>query len=164
MKRLSETEFKSILLSELNKADSKAHSKTNFFELLRTKYSIHKGRALELHKKYYSEWSKLREDGMNTGIQDAAKEQAKNGIKTKIERQLHIQKQIEDIQNDIERGIMEDYFIIGGKVQAVNKIMNAETKAYLRKTIKELYAELNKMDGSYDKSDEPQTTVKIIIE
>jgi hypothetical protein len=148
-KRISDTEFKQKLLSELKKEDSKAHSKTNFYELLRTKYSIHKQRALELHSKYYSEWANLRESGLSKGIERNAIKEAESGLKSKLEKQLHIQKQIDEIQNDIDRGVLEDYVVVGGKLQVVNKIMNAETKAYLRKTIKELYAELNKMDGSY---------------
>lgn len=71
------------------------------------------------------------------------------GLKSKLEKQLHIQKEIDGIQSDIDRGILEDYVVLGGRLQTVNKIMNAETKAYLRKTIKELYAELNKMEGDY---------------
>ena len=71
------------------------------------------------------------------------------GLKSKIERQLHLQKQIDDIQADIDRGIVEDYIVVGGKLQIVNKIMNAETKAMLRRTITNITAELNKMDGSY---------------
>jgi len=86
-------------------------------------------------------------------------------IRSFLEKKEHIQKMIDDIETDIQRGIVEDYFTVQGKVQIVNKIMNAETKAYLRKTIKELYAELNKMEGDYAKlEDPPQTTVKIIIE
>lgn len=72
-----------------------------------------------------------------------------SGLKSKTERQLHLQKQITDIQNDIDRAIIEDYVLIGGKLQTVNKIMNAETKAMLRRTITTITAELNKMDGSY---------------
>ena len=149
MKRLSDTEFKKILFSELKKEDSIAHSKTNFFKLLRTKYSIHKGRALELHDRFYSEWANMRDKGLANGIVRAAEKEAQMGLKSKLERQIHLQKQIDDIQSDIDRGIIEDYIIVGGKLQVVNKIMNAETKAYLRKIMKELTAELNKMDGSY---------------
>lgn len=76
-------------------------------------------------------------------------EAVKQGLKSKIEKQLHLQKMIEDVQADIDRGIMEDYIVISGKLQTVNKVMTASEKAYLRKTIRELYAELNKMDGDY---------------
>jgi hypothetical protein len=48
-------------------------------------------------------------------------------------------------------------FVIGGK------IMEYPSEPDHNDKIKAI-AELNKMDGSYDKSDEPQTTVKIIIE
>ena len=72
-----------------------------------------------------------------------------DGLKTKIEKQLHLQKQIDDIQSDIDRGIVEDYIVVGGKLQIVNKIMNAETKAMLRRTITNITSELNKMAGDY---------------
>ena len=48
-KRLSDEEFRDILFSELNKGNEKAHLKTNFYELLCTKNSVAKGRALKLH-------------------------------------------------------------------------------------------------------------------
>lgn len=76
-------------------------------------------------------------------------EARKSKIMTSFERQEFLQKQINDIQDEIDRGVLEEYVVVAGKLQLVNKIMNAETKAYLRKTMKELLAELNKMDGSY---------------
>ena len=86
-----------------------------------------------------------------TAEQEVAKEVEvrKSKIMTSIERQEFLQKQINDIQDEIDRGVLEEYIVVGGKLQVVNKIMNAESKAYLRKTMKDLLTELNKMDGSY---------------
>lgn len=76
-------------------------------------------------------------------------EARKSKIMTSIERQEFLQKQINDIQGEIDRNVLEEYVVVAGKLQLVNKIMNSETKAFLRKTMKDLLSELNKMDGSY---------------
>ncbi len=76
-------------------------------------------------------------------------EAVKNGLKSKLEKQIHLQKEIDAIQSDIDAGVMVDYYYADGIPTACDKEMNAETKAYLRKTIKDLYAELNKMEGNY---------------
>lgn len=62
--RISDEQFRELLIKELAKPDNKANLKTNFFELLSTKYSIHKGRALELHDRYYSEFAKSKNEGL----------------------------------------------------------------------------------------------------
>jgi hypothetical protein len=145
-KRISEAHLKSVIRAELSKGNTK---KTNCYELLRTRYRLTKSTFLKTFDVVHSHWAKLKEKGESEGIVAAVREAAKNGLKSKFDKQLHIQKQIEDIQADIDRGILEDYVLIAGKLQTVNKIMNAESKAYLRKVIKELYAELNKMEGDY---------------
>lgn len=79
----------------------------------------------------------------------AARQAAKNGLKTKNDRVLNLQRQVDDIQADLDAGVLVDYVIIQGKVQKVNKEMNAETKAYLRKTMKDIQAEISKIEGDY---------------
>lgn len=54
-KRISNAQFKELLIKELAKPETKAHIKTNFYELLQTEYSINKQRALKLHDLHYSE-------------------------------------------------------------------------------------------------------------
>lgn len=94
-----------------------------------------------------------------TAEQEIAKEVEvrKSKIMTSIERKEFLQKQINDIQDEIDRGVLEEYIVVGGKLQVVNKIMNAKTKAYLRKVMMDLLAELNKMDGSYAPAKVAQT-------
>lgn len=139
-----------VLKSELRKLFSKGITqKSNAYEQTRTKFKMTKQRFWNMFDVVHADWAKLKDKAESEGIIEATKEAAKTGLKSKLEKQLHIQKEIDSIQADIDRGILEDYVIVGGKVQVVNKTMNAETKAYLRKTIKDLYAELNKMDGDY---------------
>lgn len=74
---------------------------------------------------------------------------AKKGLKSKNERVMLLQEQIEGILDDLRSGILVDYMVIGGSLQKVNKIMPADTKAYLRKTIKDIQAEISKIEGDY---------------
>lgn len=152
MKRLSDTEFKKLLLSELKKTESKAHSKTNFFELLRTKYSIHKGRALELHDKFYSEWAQLREQGLNKGIEQSGIDDAKKGIKTKQERMLYLQQAVEEMKAQLS-GMVKFTFMVGNAIKHSHTgdffMLPIEKQLDIRAKIKEYTAELNKMGGDY---------------
>lgn len=77
------------------------------------------------------------------------KEAVKQGLKSKLDRVLLLQKQVEDIQADLESGVSIDYVILQGKLQKVNKEISATDKAYLRKTIKDIQAEISKMEGDY---------------
>lgn len=118
-------------------------------------------RTFDRHWKTANEQQKERQDKASRAADkvyiETKVEAVKTALKSKLEKQLHIQDQIDAIQSDIDRGILEDYVIVGGKLQVVNKVMNAETKAYLRKTIRELYAELNKMEGDYAPAKVAQT-------
>jgi hypothetical protein len=129
--------------------DTGERGATNFYELLRTKVQLSKERCLQMYPIVESEWVKFKDNIVSVEREATIIEAAKNGLKSKFEKQLHIQKQIDEIQADIDRGILEEYAVISGQWEMVQKVMNAESKAYLRKTIKELYAELNKMCGDY---------------
>jgi hypothetical protein len=145
-KKLSETQLKSEILSFLNSVNG---SKTNFYELKRTKFHLAKQKTLKIFTQVQSEWVKIKEQAQNEAMVESTKEAIKSGLKSKIERQLHLQKLIDDIQKDIDRGILEKYIVVDRKVQVVNAVMNAETKARLADTIKGLHAELSKMEGDY---------------
>ena len=138
------------LKSELRKLFSKGTTqKSNAYEQTRTKFKMSKQRFWKMFDVVHSDWAKLKDKAESEGISEATKEAAKTGLKSKLEKQLHIQKEIDGIQADIDRGILEEYVFEKGIFTKKDKVMNAETKAYLRKIIKELYAELNKMEGDY---------------
>ena len=146
LKRISESQ----LITEILKFYANGESnKGNILEQLGTKYAIQRQRFYKIANNTYNEWSKTKHNAENEVLIESTKEALKSGLKSKLEKQLHIQNQIDSIQADIDRGILEDYVVVGGKLQVVNKIMNAESKAYLRKTMQVLYAELNKMEGDY---------------
>lgn len=93
--RISEEQFKKLLIKELAKKDSKANLKTNFFQLLQTKYSIDKTRALRLHDKYYSEYQNLENNELEAQTIEAEKEALKTALNDKNE---HAQKLIDEIE------------------------------------------------------------------
>lgn len=95
------------------------------------------------------QWAEKRQKEVEQLNVRAAVDAAKMGLKTKQERLLNLQKQVDDIQADLDAGILVDYVTIQGKVQKVNKEMNAETKAYLRKTMKDIQSEISKIEGDY---------------
>lgn len=136
--RLEKGDRRSEILAKVGeKWQENKFSPRTFDRMLKTANGIQKERQEKATKAADAVYIETKSDAV------------KNGLKSKLEKQLHIQKEIEGIQSDIDRGILEDYVIISGRVQMVNKKMNAESKAYLRKVIKELYAELNKMEGDY---------------
>lgn len=78
-----------------------------------------------------------------------ATEAAKKGLKSKTERVLNLQRQIDDIQKDLDNNATADYVVIGGKLQKVSKEIPATDRAFMRKTIKDIQAEISKIEGDY---------------
>jgi hypothetical protein len=144
--KLSDSQLKSEILSFFSEGKT---GKTDLFGLIRINYTIGRDRYFKVYDETYSVWAKLKEVSEKDAIVASAGDALKSGLKSKIEKQLHLQKAIDEIQADIDRGISEEYIFENGVYTLQENIMTAQTKAYLRKTIKELYAELNKMEGDY---------------
>jgi hypothetical protein len=75
----------------------------------------------------------------------------KSGLKSKEERQLSLQKQIDDIEKILDDGITPDAIFDNKAMISVDveRKLTAIERANLMKVHRELIAELNKMDGSY---------------
>jgi hypothetical protein len=144
--KLSDSALKAEIITLFNTGIT---GKMEVFGTIRKLYTLARDRFTEMYDSCYLEWSKIKEQANSEATTEAAIIVAKSGLKSKIEKQYHLQQQIDEIQNELERGILEKYAVINGEWTMEPQIMNAETKAVLRKTIKELYAELNKMCGDY---------------
>lgn len=120
-KRLSDELFKELLFKELNSGNEKAHQKTTFYTILHTDYSIDKKRALNLHSKYFSEWSKLNDKAINDGTIEQTKETAK---KHNITRDSLV----EELNEVKELAKIPDQF---GKINATAVIKAIEVQAKL---------------------------------
>jgi len=155
--KLSDAQLKSEIMTLFNEGKT---GKTDLYGIIRTKYTLSRSRYFIMYDSCYSEWSRIKEQANTLATTEAAEIAAKIGLKSKLEKQLHIQKQIDEIQEELDRGVLEEYAVINGEWVMEPKIMNAETKAYLRKTMKDLYAELNKMEGDYAPTKLAQTDTK----
>ena len=119
--RLSDDLFKELLFKELNSGNEKAHLKTNFFELIRTNYSIHKGRAMDLHDSCYPEWVNLQNKATNEQTIEIAKESV---IKHNITRDSLVT----ELNEVKELAKIPDQF---GKINATAVIKAIEVQAKL---------------------------------
>lgn len=98
-------------------------------------------------------------------------ESVSNGLKSKSQRMDNLQKQIDDLNAILESGKTKDA-IIDDKTLSyldIERSLTAVEKATLMKTIKDLNAELNKMDGSYaptkvDSKNETNGVIRVVRE
>lgn len=67
-------------------------------------------------------------------------EAVKSGLKSKLERVLLLQKLVDDIQVDLDAC---------NKSKKGAKVISVTDKAYMRKTIKDIQAEISKIEGDY---------------
>ncbi len=85
-KKISNDEFNSLLIQELQNPNSNAHLKTTFYNYLKLSHSIDKNRALKLHDRYYSEYITAKNNKLKNESIGAEKEVAKELILSKIDR------------------------------------------------------------------------------
>lgn len=97
-KRISDEQFKTLLIEELAKPNNNANLKTNFFELLRTKHIIHKQRALNLHDKYYSEIIQSKNERLENSSIEIEIDALKTSLKDKDTHAKELLKQIERLE------------------------------------------------------------------
>lgn len=77
------------------------------------------------------------------------KEAIKKGLKTKIDRLLLLQEQIMQIEGELDKGECEDFKMIGGKAVKIIRPLLPLEKSAMRRNIKELQAEISKIEGDY---------------
>ena len=77
------------------------------------------------------------------------KEAVKNGLKTKIERLLTLQKHIQHIEQELEKGECEDIKFVKGEPKKMKRPLLPLEKSAMRKNIQELQAEISQIEGDY---------------
>ena len=102
-----------------------------------------------MHGIYYSEWSKIKENATHDAMQTEIANSVKSGIKTKDERILILQIESEKILSELEDGKHKETVKIGNKVQSYERLLTPAEKATMRKTYRDLQAEISKMQGDY---------------
>lgn len=80
---------------------------------------------------------------------EETKEAVKNGIRTKNERIIILQREVDKIILELEANVTVDYVFIRGKYTRKEKEISVTDRAYLRKTLKDLQSEISKIEGDY---------------
>ena len=159
--RISDEKFRDILFAECNKGTDDAHLKTNFYELLSTKYSVHKARALQLHDIYYPEWAKLNQKGINEGTVTNGEAQAKKGLKSRTDRIMQLQNEIEHMESQL-RGDVEFTFIVGNSIKTSHTsgvfILPVQVQNEIRREIRAHNSEISRLEGDYAATKSDLTT------
>ena len=86
------------------------------------------------------------------------KENALNAIKTKFQRLEVYQKQVDDILNELENGMTEELLIVSGQPKKTTRKHTVSETALLRRTLRELQAEISKIEGDYAATKMDHTT------
>jgi|688.fasta_scaffold640148_2 hypothetical protein len=147
--KLTEQIFEQEIINSISSESSEVHKKTNFYELLQTKYTCTKSYTLKWWDIYYSK----HVNSANKSLSDIAISQKvealKSGLKSKYDRLIELQKQVESLEVELKNNIMIVHtFSDGQLIQGIRPI-NALEKASINKTIKEIRAEISKLEGDY---------------
>jgi hypothetical protein len=77
------------------------------------------------------------------------KQAVKQGLKSKNERVLLLQKQVDDIQSELDADTTFEYIVVQGRIQKVVRPLTPTEKAHLRRSIKYIQSEISKIEGDY---------------
>lgn len=98
----------------------------------------------------HTELCRAKEIAVNEVIVGEAVQAAQNGLKTKYDRVLNLQHQVDEIIKELAAGTTIDTRITGeGKAIQVERKMTANELATTRRSLKELQAEISKIEGDY---------------
>lgn len=143
---ISDAKLKSEILDQFNKGYT---GKMEVFGIIRQSFTLARDRYSKLYTEAYSEWANLTAKGQADAIVAGAEKAVKKGLKSVFGKKQHIQQQIDEIQAELDNGTYLDSIVVGGEVKDVERKLSPETKTTMRRVMKDLYVELNKMDGDY---------------
>ena len=86
---------------------------------------------------------------LNDTLLDEKEGSLKSGLKSKLDRLLELQKQVEELNKELETNIMIVHTFSDGEIVTGMRPMNSIEKASINKTIKEIRAEISKIEGDY---------------
>lgn len=143
---ISDKQLKVELFKLFEGGNTAKWSKSGTFGKIRELYSVAKDRFDKTFDFALSEWAKTKEKAQSEQSIDNVKTELKSGLKSKIERQLILQKQIDQCLSELDSGKVNGYDMLGNAYERELTIME---RSQLRKTLKELQSEISKMEGDY---------------
>lgn len=108
---------------------------------------------------FTKDWNKAKEryvelqDSVNAAIEQAIISEevqaAKNGLKSKHERLMTLQRQVDATESELNNGRTKETVIRGGKGVSIDRDFTVMERAQLRRTLKDLQSEISKIEGDY---------------
>jgi hypothetical protein len=132
---------------------------TNTYNLIRQKHRIAKERHVRMFHKTLQEWSILKDKALDKQIQANTAISLKSGLKSKLGRLLELQEQILILNDELKANIMIVSTFSDGELLTGIRPMNSIEKSTVSKTIKELRAEISKIEGDYAPTKSAQTNI-----
>lgn len=130
---------------------------TSTYNDIRQRYTIAKARHIKIYYKTLEEWSNLKEIARNNQIQANTEISLKKGLKSKLERLFDLQEQIDKLNEELEKNIMYVSAFQDGELLTGTRPLSAIEKSTINKTIKEIRAEISKIEGDYAPTKSAQT-------
>ncbi len=160
-----------FILAELRIGSERANILQKFTKIYKSSIKTFDNR-LKIAKERFSVESERINKQTEQLLTEEHKDALKSGLKSKLEKQLSLQKQIEEIEKILEDGETPDTIVDVKTVSSfdITRKITAIERSHLMKTLRELTAELNKMAGDYaatkqdittNGKDLPQTTIQI---
>lgn len=80
---------------------------------------------------------------------ESAKELLKQGLKSKSERLLLLQKQVDDLEMELHNNVMHFHSFSDGEIITGTRAMNSLERAKVSDVIKSIQSEISKIEGDY---------------
>ena len=156
--KLTEQIFEQEVINALSSESSEIHRKSNFYELLQTKYTCTKAYTLKWWDIYYNKHITATNEALTDAVVTEKVKAFEMGLKSKTQRLIELQKQYNEIDVILENGITDAHTFANGELITGIRPLNALEIAKLHLTIKEIRAEISKIEGDYATSKIDLTT------
>lgn len=147
---LSNAQLKSELIKQFEFGNTE---KTNFYELIRTKFKVGKQRCLRMYDVAHKEWAELKDKATSDTVVANTIKGLESGLKSKIEHQLEIQAEILSLQDILKKGfILKKIKISEDETLEKKEIFGSYEIAQINGVIDRKRKELFLLDGMYSAS------------
>ena len=161
----TEEQWKSIVYKYLTNPKN-TRSKTNFYELLRTKYACEKSKTLKMYTKFELEYDSNKNKGKDEAIAKKEQEDLQNGLISFEEMLRKEYEEIELLEKQV-KGEVKFTFILGQLIMNSHKgedfILPIEKQIEIKKLIESKKQELRKLRGMYPAANHNVNKIEEVI-
>ena len=162
----TEEQWKSIVYKYLTNPKN-TRSKTNFYELLRTKYACEKSRTLKMYTKFELEYDSNKNKGKDEAIAKKEQEDLQKGLISFEEMLRKEYEEIELLEKQV-KGEVKFTFILGQSImnshnKEGNFVVPIEKQIEIKKLIESKKQELRKLRGMYPAANHNVNKIEEVI-